>query len=56
VNSAGDGISLAKGSRGDWLSVTLLVDGDRPRWVAYDAVEMTRILRVIGDAARKRRP
>ena len=56
VNSAGDGISFAKGSRGDWLSVTLLVDGDRPRWVAYDADEMTHILNGIGNAARKRRP
>jgi hypothetical protein len=55
VAACGDAISFARGRRGDWISVTILANGERPRWVAYDPVEMDKILLQLGDAARRRR-
>lgn len=54
VNKAGDGISFAEGSRGDWISVTILADGDRPRWVARSIEEAHTHLTDIINAARRR--
>ena len=54
VNKCGDGISLAQGMRGDWISVTVLADGDRPRWTARTTEEAHTHLVDITNAARKR--
>jgi hypothetical protein len=54
VNDCGDGVSLAKGARGDWISITVLADGDRPRWTARSVEEAQQYLVDITNAARKR--
>lgn len=55
INDNGDGVSLAKGRRGAWLSITILTNGDRPRWEARSLAEMEVILVDLGNKARARR-
>jgi len=54
VASVGDAISFAAGRRGAWLSITVLSDGERPRWEARSVQEANTILVDIGNAARRR--
>jgi len=54
VTAAGDAISLARGARGRWLSVTILADGNKYRDQGATVEYVEQILERVCDEAQLR--